>query len=181
MYAPYNLTSLEHRRASQQRQVESRGDEQGRQHGRLPRVPSFSISLAIAFRARKKWTCNLLSAQPRAYSAKGRTPEHRAREAQRAACRSAAGRRSRPPRAAASAESEGPSSPLTRRERACVGVGRCLTAPDCALYSFWWDGRRRASLPSPVCGRAGWILLFLAISTFVPSPSCVRVQHVARP
>src|SRR5262245_37682293 len=54
---------------------------------------------------------------------------------------------SRPPRAAASAESEGPSSPLTRRERACVGVGRCLTAPDCALYSFWWGGRRRASLP----------------------------------
>src|SRR5262245_25467972 len=84
---------------------------------------------------------------PRAYSAKGRTPEHRAREAQRAACRSAAGRHSRPPRAAASAESEGPSSPLTRRERACVGVGRCLTAPACAPYSFWWGGRRQASLP----------------------------------
>src|SRR5262245_28504213 len=56
---------------------------------------------------------------------------------------------SRPPRAAASAESEGPSSPLTRRERACVGVGCCLTALDRALYSFWWGGRRRASLPLP--------------------------------
>src|SRR5215510_3431012 len=54
---------------------------------------------------------NARLAPPRAYSAKGRTPEHRAREAQRAACRSAAGRRSRPPRAAASAESEGPNSP----------------------------------------------------------------------
>jgi hypothetical protein len=32
----------------------------------------------------------------RAYSVKGRTPEHRAREAQRAACRSAAGRRPSP-------------------------------------------------------------------------------------
>src|SRR5262245_48464872 len=54
---------------------------------------------------------------------------------------------SRPPRAAASAESEDPSSPLTRRERACVGVGRCLIALDCAPYSFWGGGRRRASLP----------------------------------
>src|SRR5215831_17974307 len=54
---------------------------------------------------------------------------------------------SRPPRAAASAESEGPSSPLTRRERACVGVGRCLIAADCAPHSFWGGGRRRASLP----------------------------------
>src|SRR5262247_2848189 len=59
---------------------------------------------------------------PRAYSAEGRTPEHRSREAQRAACRSAAGRRSRPPRAAASAESEGPKSPIIRRERA-AGFG----------------------------------------------------------
>src|SRR5215510_6574146 len=65
---------------------------------------------------------NARLAPPRAYSAKGRTPEHRAREAQRAACRSAAGRRSRPPRAAASAESEGPNSPIIRRERA-AGFG----------------------------------------------------------
>ena len=44
----------------------------------------------------------------RAPGAEWRAPEHRAREAQRAACRSAAGRRSRQPRAAARAESEGP-------------------------------------------------------------------------
>ena len=44
----------------------------------------------------------------RAYGAEGPTPEHRSREAQRAACRSAAGRRRRQPLAAASAESEGP-------------------------------------------------------------------------
>src|SRR5215475_10956069 len=37
------------------------------------------------------------SNRSRAYSAKGRTPEHRSREAQRAAGRSAAGRRSRRP------------------------------------------------------------------------------------
>src|SRR5689334_13276245 len=45
---------------------------------------------------------------PRAHRAEGRAPEHRSREAQRAACRSAAGRRSRQSLAAASAESEGP-------------------------------------------------------------------------
>jgi hypothetical protein len=45
------------------------------------------------------------------------------REAQRAACRSAAWRRSRPPLEAASAESEGPSSPIARRERGCVSWG----------------------------------------------------------
>ena len=45
---------------------------------------------------------------PRAHGAEGRAPEHRSREAQRAACRSAAGRRRRQPLAAASAESEGP-------------------------------------------------------------------------
>jgi site-specific DNA recombinase len=46
--------------------------------------------------------------RPRAHGAEWRAPEHRSREAQRAACRSAAGRRSRQPLAAASAESEGP-------------------------------------------------------------------------
>jgi len=45
---------------------------------------------------------------PRAHGAEWRAPEHRAREAQRAACRSAPGRRSRQALAAASAESEGP-------------------------------------------------------------------------
>ena len=45
---------------------------------------------------------------PRAHGAEWRAPEHRSREAQRAACRSAAGRRSRRPLEAASAESEGP-------------------------------------------------------------------------
>ena len=44
----------------------------------------------------------------RAHGAEWRAPEHRSREAQRAACRSAAGRRSRQPLEAASAESEGP-------------------------------------------------------------------------
>ena len=45
---------------------------------------------------------------PRAHGAEWRAPEHRSREAQRAACRSAAGWRSRQPLEAASAESEGP-------------------------------------------------------------------------
>jgi len=45
---------------------------------------------------------------PRAHGAEWRAPEHRSREAQRAACRSAPGRRSRQALAAASAESEGP-------------------------------------------------------------------------
>ena len=45
---------------------------------------------------------------PRAHGAEWRAPEHRSREAQRAACRSAAGWRSRQSLAAASAESEGP-------------------------------------------------------------------------
>ena len=45
---------------------------------------------------------------PRAHGAEGCAPEHRSREAQRAACRSAAGWRSRQSLAAASAESEGP-------------------------------------------------------------------------
>ena len=45
---------------------------------------------------------------PRAHGAEGRAPEHRSREAQRAACRSAAGWRSRQSLEAASAESEGP-------------------------------------------------------------------------
>ena len=44
----------------------------------------------------------------RAHGAERRAPEHRSREAQRAACRSAAGWRSRQAREAASAESEGP-------------------------------------------------------------------------
>ena len=44
----------------------------------------------------------------RAHGAEGRAPEHRSREAQRAACRSAAGWRSRQALEAASAESEGP-------------------------------------------------------------------------
>jgi len=44
----------------------------------------------------------------RAHGAEWRAPEHRSREAQCVACRSAAGRRSRQPRAAARAESEGP-------------------------------------------------------------------------
>src|SRR5260221_3008648 len=59
---------------------------------------------------------------PRAHGAEWRAPEHRSREAQRAACRSAAGRRSRQPLEAASAESEGPNSPIIRRERA-AGFG----------------------------------------------------------
>ena len=46
--------------------------------------------------------------QTRAHGAEWRAPEHRSREAQRAACRSAAGQRSRQPLEAASAESEGP-------------------------------------------------------------------------
>ena len=49
-----------------------------------------------------------LDGPPRAPGAEWRAPEHRAREAQRAACSSAAGRRSRQPLAAARAESEGP-------------------------------------------------------------------------
>src|SRR5262245_12177828 len=44
--------------------------------------------------APNRWQC---PGPSRAYSAKGRTPEHRSREAQRAAGRSAAGRRSRRP------------------------------------------------------------------------------------
>ena len=44
----------------------------------------------------------------RAHGAEWRAPEHRSREAQRAACRSAPGRRSRQALAAASAESEEP-------------------------------------------------------------------------
>ena len=44
----------------------------------------------------------------RAHGAEWRAPEHRSREAQRAACRSAAGRRRRQTLEAASAESEGP-------------------------------------------------------------------------
>ena len=49
-----------------------------------------------------------LDCHPRAHGAEGRAPEHRSREAQRAACRSAAGWRSRQSLEAASAESEGP-------------------------------------------------------------------------
>ena len=49
-----------------------------------------------------------VSLPPRAHGAEWRAPEHRSREAQRAACRSAPGRRSRQALAAASAESEGP-------------------------------------------------------------------------
>jgi TnpA family transposase len=48
------------------------------------------------------------SPRSRAHGAEWRAPEHRSREAQRAACRSAPGRRSRQALAAASAESEGP-------------------------------------------------------------------------
>jgi len=48
------------------------------------------------------------AAPPRAHGAEWRAPEHRSREAQRAACRSAAGWRSRQALEAASAESEGP-------------------------------------------------------------------------
>src|SRR5262245_25717034 len=85
-------------------------------------------------------------APSRAYSAEGRTPEHRSREAQRAACRSAAGRRSRPPLAAASAESEGPKSPIIRRERAAgFGGDRIVrTAPPlrCNTTSLSFDARR---------------------------------------
>jgi alkanesulfonate monooxygenase SsuD/methylene tetrahydromethanopterin reductase-like flavin-dependent oxidoreductase (luciferase family) len=51
---------------------------------------------------------NAFSIPLRAHSAEWRAPEHRSREAQHAACQSAAGRRSRQPRAAARAESEGP-------------------------------------------------------------------------
>ena len=61
------------------------------------------------------WTGELMEAkykgrglQSRAHGAEGRAPEHRSREAQRAACRSAAGWRSRQALEAASAESEGP-------------------------------------------------------------------------
>src|SRR5262245_53189651 len=83
---------------------------------------------------------------PRAYSAEGRTAEHRSREAQRAACRSAAGRRSRPPLAAASAESEGPKSPIIRRERAAGFGGDKIvrTAPllRCNTTSLSFDVRR---------------------------------------
>ena len=49
-----------------------------------------------------------IAKRPRAHGAEWRAPEHRSREAQRAACRSAPGRRSRQALAAASAESEGP-------------------------------------------------------------------------
>src|SRR5262245_58994220 len=93
---------------------------------------------------------------PRAYSAEGRTPEHRSREAQRAARRSAAGRRSRPPLAAASAESEGPKSPIIRRERAAGFGGRVVrTAPPlrCNTASLSFGVRRgeaaASELPYP--------------------------------
>src|SRR5215475_13473565 len=101
--------------------------------------------LEEAFKRRSQ----LIRYPSRAYSAKGARPSTgpEKRSAPRAGPR--LGGLSRPPRAAASAESEGPSSPLTRRERACVGVGRCLIAPACAPYSFWWGGRRQASLPLP--------------------------------
>src|SRR5262247_4919156 len=94
---------------------------------------------------------------PRAYSAEGRTPEHRSREAQRAACRSAAGRRSRPPLAAASAESEGPKSPIIRRERAAGFGGDKIvrTAPllRCNTTSLSFDVRRGEAAASelPLC------------------------------
>src|SRR5262249_30930907 len=92
---------------------------------------------------------------PRAYSAEGHTPEHRSREAQRAACRSAAGRRSRQPLEAASAESEGPNSPIIRRERAACFGGRlssllrpCAVTRHASLLVFG-EGRPQASeLPS---------------------------------
>ena len=58
--------------------------------------------------AGEHWTPRDAVKLTRAHGAEGRAPEHRSREAQRAACRSAAGRRSRQPREAASAESEGP-------------------------------------------------------------------------
>ena len=50
----------------------------------------------------------MMGLRSRAHGAEGRAPEHRSREAQRAACRSAAGWRSRQSLEAASAESEGP-------------------------------------------------------------------------
>src|SRR2546427_5782748 len=69
--------------------------------------------------------CPCTPSPSRAYSAEGRRPSTgpEKRSAPRAGQR--LGGASRQPRAAASAESEGPSSPITRRERVCVS---------------WWGG-----------------------------------------
>src|SRR5215831_14901907 len=92
----------------------------------------------------------------RAYSAEGHTPEHRSREAQRAACWSAAGRRSRQPLAAASAESEGPNSPIIRRERAAGLGGRlfrllrpCAVTRHASLLVFGGGRPQASELPFP--------------------------------
>jgi hypothetical protein len=71
-----------------------------------------------------------ISLLSRAYSAEGHTPEHRARAAQCAGCRTAAAR----------AESEGPSSPIARRERAGL-LGGARPPQLCAATRsspFWW-------------------------------------------
>src|SRR5215475_5390764 len=113
---------------------------------------------------------------PRAYSAEGRTPEHRSREAQRAACRSAAGRRSRPPLAAASAESEGPKSPIIRRERAAgFGGDRIVrTAPPlrCNTTSLSFDARRGEAAASelpffpPLCDSQEYCVVPVSLLDF---------------
>src|SRR5919199_2052368 len=90
------------------------------------------------------------SIPPRANSAKGRRPSTgpEKRSAPRAGQR--LGGASRQPRAAASAESEGPSLPITRRERVCVswrgGVRHDLSVL-CAAAKLLGGGRRRGSLP----------------------------------
>src|SRR5262249_5543818 len=72
----------------------------------------------------------------RAHGAKWRAPEHRSREAQRAACRAAAGRLCRQPLAAASAEPEGPWSPVLGASE--PGLGR---------RGQWGAGERATRFP----------------------------------
>ena len=120
---------------------------------------------------------------PRAYRVEGRAPEHRPREAQRAACRSAAARRSRQPRAAASAESEGPVSPVSGRERVCVswGAGFFTFSPapccDTTLILVGWT--QASELPSSLLWQHGaeapfGILLGSASENHSPSSALIN-------
>ena len=122
---------------------------------------------------------------PRAPGAEWRAPEHRSREAQRAACRSAAGRRSRQPLEAASAALPGPvlgRAPLgARRPRGRhfrSPLGRAGTQPRAprrargVLPEVWRALSKGCSTVCHLCsgekGRANRLRLAL---TPTPSPS----------